>query len=86
MRAVLSSAAIAAFLATSSIAFAASPHDIGAIKSLDLKANAITLADGKTYTLPKGFKDTSLKVGEKVDVSYVKSGNKLEATAVTMVK
>ena len=86
MRAVLSSAAIAAFLATSSIAFAASPHDIGAIKSLDLKANAITLADGKTYTLPKGFKDTGLKVGEKVDISYVATGSKLEATAVTMVK
>ncbi len=47
---------------------------------------SITLADGKTYLLPKGFKDPGLKVGEKVDVSWVKIGGKVEATAVTVVK
>ncbi len=86
MRAVLASAAVAAFLATSSIAFAAAYHDVGPIKSVDLKGMSITLADGKTYMLPKGFKDPGLKSGEKVDITWTKVGGKLEATAVTVVK
>lgn len=86
MRKVLIPAMIATVLASSSFAFAAAEHAIGAIKALDLKASTVTLADGKTYELPKGFKDPGLKTGEKIDITWAKIDGKDVATAVTIVK
>jgi len=85
MRALLVPAAVAAFLAVSPVAFAASQTATGAIKSFDLKTQTLTLADGTTYMLPAGFKDPGLKVGEKVQVSWDMQGGKHEASQVKIV-
>ena len=77
---------IATVLASSSFAFAAAEHAIGAIKALDLKASTVTLANGKIYVLPKGFKAPDLKTGEKIDITWAKIDGKDVATAVTIVK
>jgi hypothetical protein len=46
----------------------------------------LTLADGSTYALRKGFKDPGLKAGEKVTVSWDTSGSKKIAEKVTISK
>ena len=51
MRTLLVSAAPAAVLATSSLAFAAMQNVNGTIKTFNTKAMTLTLADGSTYTL-----------------------------------
>ena len=86
MRAVLIPAMIASILISAPLAFAAPVHAKGAIKAFDLKAMSITLADGKSYTLPKGFKDPGLKNGEKVDITWSMIGGKDVATDVAIVK
>ena len=58
----------------------------GTIKAMDMAKHSITLTDGTVYTLPMGFKDAGLKVGEKVAVIWDKKGAVNEATAVTMAK
>lgn len=68
----------------SAAAFAASMNATGVIKAIDTTKNEITLADGKSYFLPAGFKINSLKAGEKVAVVYDLKNNKLMATAVTV--
>lgn len=70
-------AASGAFAATS----AATTAD-GVIKSIDAKAMSITLADGTVYMLPKGFKVDTVKVGEKVAVTFDKKGKANDATEV----
>lgn len=73
MRTLLIPAAVAAVLATSSLGFAAA-HTTGTVKSYDAKAMTLTLQDGSTYVLQKGFKDPGLKSGEKVRVSWDMKG------------
>lgn len=82
MRKSLILAASLGTMIISSAAFAATQNDSAAIKSIDAKANAITLADGKTFILPKGFKLETLKVGEKVAVAYEVKNGKMEAVSV----
>jgi Cu/Ag efflux protein CusF len=67
----------------SSAAFAASMTDAGAIKSIDAKANSITLADGKVFVLPAKFDLKTIKVGEKVTVTYDIKDKAMVASAVT---
>ncbi len=65
-------------------AFAAS--DTGKITVVDPKSDAITLADGKTFTLAEGTEAESLKVGQKVIVTYTfKAGEKV-ATQIVVTK
>ncbi len=85
MRAYMLPAAIILSIGAGSLAMAATTTD-GGIKSLDMKTNTITLADGTAYMLPKGFKDPGLKVGEKVAVVWDLKGNVHEASAVSIVK
>ncbi|MDZ4393702.1 DUF1344 domain-containing protein [Cypionkella sp.] len=85
MRAYMLPAAIILSIGAGSLAMAATTTD-GVIKSLDMKTNTITLADGTAYTLPKGFKDPGLKVGEKIAVVWDLKGGVYEATAVSIVK
>lgn len=85
MRAFLVPAAFAAMLAAAPIAFAATQTATGAVKSFDLKAQTLTLADGTTYMLPSNFKDPGLKIGEKVSVSWDMQGGKHEASQVKIV-
>ena len=65
-----------------SAAIAATMDASGVIKTIDTKANTITLADGKTYVLPSGFAINTLKTGEKVALVYDMKNNKMVATSV----
>jgi hypothetical protein len=48
----------------------------GTIQSVNKSGDAITLSDGKTFTLPEGIEAETLKPGEKVVVTYTtKAGN-----------
>ena len=86
MRKLLVPAAAAAILATSAIAFAATHNTSGTIKTFDSKAMTLTLADGASYMLPKGFKDPGLKAGDKVSIAWdAKNGSKV-AEKVLIVK
>jgi Cu/Ag efflux protein CusF len=82
MRNILIPAVATVFLATSIGAFAADAMASGAIKSIDEKAMTITLEGGAVYKLPAGFKLADLKVGEKVNVSWVMKGTEHDATKV----
>lgn len=86
MRTLLIPAAAAAILATSAMAFAAAHVTTGTVKAFDAKAMSLSLADGSSYSLPKGFKDPGIKTGEKVKVSWEQSGQKKMADTVTIVK
>ena len=69
-------------IALSSAVFAASMTDTGAIKSIDEKANSVTLADGKIFVLPAKFDVKTIKVGEKVAVTYDMKDKAMVASAV----
>ena len=71
-----------ATIALSSAAFAASMTDKGAIKSIDEKANLVTLADGKIFVLPAKFDFKTIKVGEKVAVTYDMKEKAMVASAI----
>jgi hypothetical protein len=58
----------------------------GAIKSIDKKHDSITLSDGKTFTLPEGIEAETLKVGEKVMVTYSAKAGKLTASSIRPVQ
>ncbi|MFZ5709087.1 MAG: DUF1344 domain-containing protein [Pseudomonadota bacterium] len=83
MRNLLIPATLALSVGLSGAAFAATAPDVGAIKAIDAKAGSITLVDGKTFMLPKGFKVNTLKVGEKVSVKWELQNGKNVASAVT---
>lgn len=82
MRKPLILAASLGTMLISSAAFAASANENGVIKTIDAKANTITLADGKTFVLPAGFVITTLKAGEKVAVVYDMKNNQMVASSV----
>jgi hypothetical protein len=65
-------------------AFAAT--DIGTIKQIDSRSDAITLDDGKTFTLAEGTEAESLKIGQKVDVTYAIRAGKMVATKIVVTK
>ena len=73
--------ALAAVLLTSGAALAAT--DTGKIKQIDPKSDAITLDDGKTFTLAEGTEAESLKVGQTVTVTYHLKSGKMMATKIT---
>ena len=83
MRNLLIPATLALSVGFSGAVFAATAPAVGAIKAIDAKNDSITLVDGKTYMLPKGFKLNTLKVGEKVSVKWELQNGKNVATAVT---
>jgi len=85
MRMLLIPVAVATVFATSAFASAAQ-HATGTIKTYNPKTMTMTLADGTTYSLSKKFKDMGLKSGEKVAISWEKSGSKRMADEVTIVK
>ncbi|PZQ99362.1 MAG: hypothetical protein DI533_01365 [Cereibacter sphaeroides] len=58
----------------------------GVVKSIDQKTMMLTLDNGASYQLPKGFKADSLKVGEKVAVNWVMQGQMHDATSVLPAK
>lgn len=84
MRKLTFAAASALVLASVPMAFAATAS--GAIKSIDSAGHALTLNDGKVYQLPSSFQTASLKVGEKVNVTYEMQNGKMVASAVTQIR
>jgi ferric-dicitrate binding protein FerR (iron transport regulator) len=86
MRKLIMTAAAAAVLASGTTAFAAVKHTTGTIKTYDGTALSLVLDDGSTFTLAKTFKDPGLKAGDKVRVSWDKSGNDKIAETVKIVK
>lgn len=56
------------------------------VKSIDTAKSTITLADGKVYEVGKTLNLGSLKVGDKVKVTYDISGKAQVASKVEVVK
>jgi hypothetical protein len=77
-------AAVAAVIAGTSFAYAAATTETGVISKIDTKAPSITLKSGKvkTFWLDKSIDVTTLKVDEKVTVTYDMTGKKATASAV----
>lgn len=76
---------LVASLGVSSMALAATASATtteGTIMAFDAKAMTLTLNDGSVYGLPKTIKLASLKVGDKVKVTWSKVGKIDEASAV----
>jgi Cu/Ag efflux protein CusF len=80
----LIAATVAAVIAGMSFAYAAASTETGVISKIDTKAPSITLKSGKvkTFLLDKAIDVTTLKVDEKVTVTYDMIGNKATASAV----
>ncbi|GLS24254.1 hypothetical protein GCM10007874_72750 [Labrys miyagiensis] len=74
----------ATLIAAAGVASAASVS--GKITKIDPKTDAITLSDGKVFTLPEGIEAETLKVGETVDVTYSGTGPRLRASKIHVVK
>jgi predicted RecA/RadA family phage recombinase len=85
MRALFASALILSSVAMVPAAFAASMSMTGTVKAYHA-GQSLTLANGDMFTLPKSFKDPGIKSGDKVKVAYQKTGQKLQAEMVTIVK
>lgn len=82
MRSKILSLALITSIGLGGAAFAAATDTAGVIKSIDATAMTVTLADGSTYHLPAGFDVKSIKVGEKVTVSWEAKGDMKEASAL----
>jgi Cu/Ag efflux protein CusF len=67
-----------------SAAFAAS--DTGTIIHIDPNSDAVTLDDGKTFTLAEGTEAESLKIGQKVNVTYDMKAGKMVASKIAVTK
>lgn len=65
-------------------AFAAT--DTGVIKQVNPNSDAITLDDGNTFTLAEGTEAESLKIGQKVTVTYDLKSGKMVATKIVVTK
>lgn len=76
--------AAAAVTLMTGAAFAAT--DNGTITVVDSTSDAITLSDGNTFTLAEGTEAESLKVGQKVIVTYASKAGKLVATEIVVAK
>ena len=85
MRALFSSAVILSSIAMVPAAFAASQSVTSTVKAYH-SGQQLTLANGDEFILPDNFKDPGIKTGEKVKVAYQKTGKKLQAEMVTIVR
>jgi hypothetical protein len=86
MRALFASVAIISAIAVVPAAYAASMTMTGTVKSIDAAKKELKLSNGDTFVLPANFKATGIKAGEKVKISYQKSGKTLDAEMVTVEK
>ena len=80
MRMVTSAVLATAILGSATAVYAAGAT--GKIKSLDMTKNMVTLDNGSSYLAPKTVKLSDFKVGEKVTVSYTKSGDKMDISSI----
>jgi Cu/Ag efflux protein CusF len=87
MRNVVLPIIVVASLGLSSMAMAATAAPTvteGTIKALDSKAMTLTLSDGSLYKLAASIKLASLKIGEKVKVTWTRMGTIDEASVVVV--
>ena len=54
----------------------------GTIKSIDRSTNKVTLQNGEMFNVAKSVNLANLRPGEKVTVTFTKSGNMMDATAI----
>jgi uncharacterized protein (AIM24 family) len=80
MRMLAGAVLATALLGAASVAYAADAT--GTIKSLNMSKDMITLDNSSTYMAPKTVKLSDFKVGQKVTVSYTKSGDKMDITSI----
>jgi len=81
-RIVLAVAALSLF-ATAAVAATMS----ATVKSIDKSSDAVTLDNGQTLKLPEGIEAESLKVGEKIEVTYsADSAGKVKVESITPAK
>lgn len=66
MKKIIVCVAALSLLATAAVAATMS----ATVKSIDKSSDAVTLDNGQTLTLPEGIEAESLKIGEKVQVTY----------------
>jgi Cu/Ag efflux protein CusF len=83
IKSLVVAASLSAMLVSSAAFAAAALTDKAAIKSIDAKTNSITLDDGKSFTLPAKFDLKTIRVGEKVMVTYDMKDKLMVASAVT---
>jgi Cu/Ag efflux protein CusF len=79
---IVAATALAAASSTAAIAKTVT----GTIANVDVKGDAITLADGKTLNLPEGIEVETLKAGEKVVVTYSTKSGKAVVSNIQPVK
>ena len=80
MKRLVMAVGAAAFFATMSLALAADAT--GTITDVDAAGGSLSLDDGNTYILGPSVKAATLKVGEKVTITFDNAGGQLTATAV----
>ncbi|MGO4562695.1 DUF1344 domain-containing protein [Rhizobiales bacterium 3FA27D7] len=76
--AIVLAAAVA--LASSGAAFAKTVTST--VKTVDKSGDSITLSDGRKFTLPEGIEAETVKVGEKVTVTYSVKSGKLKVDSI----
>lgn len=74
--------AIAALIALSASAYAATQTKTGDIKSTDAAKHELTLSDGATFSVPGKMKLDTFKAGDKVAITYETKGGKMVASKV----
>ena len=79
-KSVIAATAVALAAVVSTAAFAGTIT--GTIQSVNKSGDAITLSDGKTFTLPEGIEAETLKPGEKVVVTYTTKAGKLAVSSI----
>ena len=72
-------------LAMASATGAYAKEATGMIASVDKKGDSFTLGDGKTFALPENIEVETLKVGDKVSVTYSAKAGKLLVSSVQTV-
>jgi Cu/Ag efflux protein CusF len=64
------------------ISAASAADAVGVIKDIDTTKDMVTLDNGSSYSAPVAIKLSTFKVGEKVAITYSKSGAKMEISAM----
>ena len=76
---------LVAATAMAPMAFAATKTE-GTVRSYDAKTMMLTLEDGTTYKMPKGYKAAAPKAGEKVAIDWTMTKKVHQASDVKMMK
>ncbi len=86
MRKSLVPTVLAALVAVTPAAFAASHTTKGVVSSYNVKSMTLKLKGGATYLLPKDFENPDIKAGTKVAVVWETKSGKRHADTVTIAK